>query len=218
MERNFETVMIEQCAPVLASLKPAGLFRYETRDCADLARRVKNWNEQLQPKGLRVRVLKGCARTHQYLVYVYRESMLRAVLTDETVQGFLRQEGYHLPAERADCTAWLTQLSRRLCCSAEFPHEIGVFLGYPLSDVVGFIENSGRNFTCCGCWKAYGDPQAAQRHFAQVYSRVSAIVPQRYPHSPPCCGGLTLTFSFQILSFYPGARRCPRTDGKKSSF
>ena len=57
MERNFETVMIEQCAPVLASLKPAGLFRYETRDCADLARRVKNWNEQLQPKGLRVRVL-----------------------------------------------------------------------------------------------------------------------------------------------------------------
>ena len=66
MERNFETVMIEQCAPVLASLKPAGLFRYETRDCADLARRVKNWNEQLQPKGLRVRVLKGYARTHQY--------------------------------------------------------------------------------------------------------------------------------------------------------
>ena len=168
MERNFETVMIEQCAPVLASLKPACLFRYETRDCADLARRVKNWNEQLQPKGLRVRVLKGCARTHQYLVYVYRESMLRAVLTDETVQGFLRQEGYHLPAERADCTAWLTQLSRRLCCSAEFPHEIGVFLGYSLSDVVGFIENSGRNFTCCGCWKAYGDPQAAQRHFAQL--------------------------------------------------
>lgn len=50
MERNFETVMIEQCAPVLASLKPAGLFRYETRDCADLARRVKNWNEQLQPR------------------------------------------------------------------------------------------------------------------------------------------------------------------------
>ena len=31
MERDFETVMIEQCAPVLAGLKPAGLFRYETR-------------------------------------------------------------------------------------------------------------------------------------------------------------------------------------------
>lgn len=63
MERNFETVMIEQCAPVLASLKPAGLFRYETSDCADLARRVRSWNEQLGEKGLCVRVLKGCVGT-----------------------------------------------------------------------------------------------------------------------------------------------------------
>ena len=77
MERNFETVMIEQCAPVLAGLKPAGLFRYETRDCADLARRVRSWNEQLGEKGLCVRVLKGCVQTHRYLVYVYRESKLR---------------------------------------------------------------------------------------------------------------------------------------------
>lgn len=59
MERNFETVMIEQCAPVLAGLKPAGLFRYETRDCADLAARVHRWNDQLGEKGLKVRVLKG---------------------------------------------------------------------------------------------------------------------------------------------------------------
>ena len=59
MERDFETVMIEQCAPVLAGLKPAGLFRYETRDRADLARRVAGWNAQLNPKGLQVRVLRG---------------------------------------------------------------------------------------------------------------------------------------------------------------
>ena len=97
MERNFETVMVEQCAPVLAGLKPAGLFRYETGDCADLARRMKNWNAQLNPKGLQVRILKGCVRTHRYLVYVYRESKLCAVLADEKVQSFLRQEGYRLP-------------------------------------------------------------------------------------------------------------------------
>ena len=68
----------------------------------------------------------------------------------------------------------LTQLSRRLCCSADFPHEIGVFLGYPLGDVVGFIENRGKNFTCCGCWKSYGDPDAAQKHFDQL-SKCTAV-------------------------------------------
>lgn len=62
----------------------------------------------------------------------------------------------------------------KLCCSAEFPHEIGVFLGYPLGDVVGFIENRGKNFTCCGCWKSYGDPDAAQKHFDQL-SKCTAV-------------------------------------------
>ncbi len=168
MERNFETVMIEQCAPVLAGLKPAGLFRYETRDCADLAARVRGWNETLNPKGLQVRVLKGCAYTHQYLVYVYRTSRLSRVLADEKVRAFLADEGYTLPEELGACEPLLRQLSRRLCCGAGFPHEIGIFLGYPLTDVVGFIENQGRNFTCCGCWKAYGDPDAAARRFAQL--------------------------------------------------
>ena len=160
MERNFETVMIEQCAPVLAGLKPAGLFRYETRDCADLARRVRSWNEQLASKGLSVRVLKGCVRTHQFLIYVYREARLRAIFADEAVRAFLAREGYQLPQEQEQTGIMLTQLSRRLCCSAEFPHEIGVFLGYPL--------------TCCGCWKAYGDPNAARRHFAQL-SKCTAV-------------------------------------------
>ena len=174
MERNFETVMIEQCAPVLAGLKPAGLFRYETRDCADLARRVRSWNEQLNGKGLRVRVMKGCARTHRFLIYVYREAQLSAVLADRAVQEFLRQEGYQLPAEQEQTGALLNQLSRRLCCQAEFPHEIGVFLGYPLPDVVGFIENRGQNFTCCGCWKSYGEPAAARRRFDQL-SKCTAV-------------------------------------------
>ncbi len=168
MERNFETVMIEQCAPVLAGLKPAGLFRYETRDCADLARRVQSGNRQLGGKGLSVRVLKGCARTHLYLVYVYRKNRLRALLAEPQVREFLYRDGYVLPQQPEDYQPLLNQLSRRLCCGADFPHEIGVFLGYPLPDVVGFIENEGRNFTCCGCWKAYGDPAAAQQHFAQL--------------------------------------------------
>ena len=174
MERNFETVMIEQCAPVLAGLKPAGLFRYETRDCPDLARRVRSWNEQLNSKGLSVRVMKGCVRTHRFLIYVYREAQLSAVLADKAVQEFLKQEGYQLPAEQEQTGTLLNQLSRRLCCQAEFPHEIGIFLGYPLPDVVGFIKYRGKNFTCCGCWKSYSEPVAAQRHFDQL-SKCTAV-------------------------------------------
>ena len=110
MERNFETVMIEQCSPVLAGLKAAGLFRYETSDCKDLAERVRGWNARLGEKGLRVRVLKGCVRSHRYLVYVYRESRLREVLADENVRAFLAQEGYTL-SEDGGCEPLLRQMA-----------------------------------------------------------------------------------------------------------
>lgn len=36
----------------------------------------------------------------------------------------------------------LEQLRSRLHGSEEFPHEIGVFLGYPLNDVLGFIKTT----------------------------------------------------------------------------
>lgn len=168
MEREFETVMLEQCSPVLAGLKPAGLFRYETSDRNDLVRRVSGWNAQLNPKGIKVRVLKGCTRTHRYLVYVYREERMRMVLAQPDVLDFLQMEGYRLTQKADSFELLLNQLARRLCCDADFPHEIGIFLGYPLQDVVGFIQNRGQNFTCCGCWKAYGDPELARRHFAQL--------------------------------------------------
>ena len=179
MERNFETVMIEQCAPVLASLKPAGLFRYETSDCADLARRVRSWNEQLGEKGLCVRVLKGCVRTHRYLVYVYRESKLRAVLAQPQVRDFLCREGYTLPEQSDDYAPLLQQLSRRLCCEADFPHEIGLFLSYPPEDVQGFIDHHATDQKFTGIWKVYGDEKLARARFA-AFARCTDLYCERW--------------------------------------
>ena len=171
MERNFETVMIEQCAPVLAGLKAAGLFRQESRDRAAFYAAVAGWDARLAPKGVRVTVLKECPHSPWYLVYLYRPARLGDALSRPAVAAFLQGGGYRLPSDPASpagCADLLRQLAGRLACGEGFPHEIGVFLGYPLGDVVGFIENGGRNFTCCGCWKSYGDPDAARRHFAQL--------------------------------------------------
>ena len=76
MERNFETVMIEQCAPVLAGLKAAGLFRQESRDRAAFYAAVAGWDARLAPKGVRVTVLKECPHSPWYLVYLYRPAGL----------------------------------------------------------------------------------------------------------------------------------------------
>ena len=47
-----------------------------------------------------------------------------------------------------------------------FPHEIGLFLGYPAVDVKGFMEH--RECKCTGLWKVFESDEAeAQRYFAR---------------------------------------------------
>ena len=90
MERPFEIVMIEQCAPVLAGLKPAGLFRVEARDRAALYAKAAGWDGALRPRGLRVCVLCEQAQNHADLIYVCREKQLRPVLAQPEVQAYLQ--------------------------------------------------------------------------------------------------------------------------------
>ena len=168
--RSFACDLATLCAPTLAGLKPASLFRYQPAPGQDAADMAAAWHAALAPRGVTVRVLKQCPRTGAVLVYVYRPARVARLLAAPRTLDFLAGEGY-TPGTADEL---LDQLAERLCCEGDFPHEIGVFLGYPLSDVVGFIENSGRNFTCCGCWKSYGDPDAAQKHFDQL-SKCTAV-------------------------------------------
>ena len=48
-----------------------------------------------------------------------------------------------------------------------FPHEIGAFLGYPIEDVRGFIENEGRKYLMIGYWKVYSDLAWARMTFKE---------------------------------------------------
>ena len=54
---------------------------------------------------------------------------------------------------------------RRMRTSRGFPHEVGLFLGYPPEDVLGFVRNRAKNYKTVGLWKVYGDTQMAQRQF-----------------------------------------------------
>ena len=75
----------------------------------------------------------------------------------------LKERGY--PVENAE--RCIRTLIARLHENADFPHEIGLFLGYPPEDVDGFIRNGARCAKCVGPWKVYGDEQAARCKFAQ---------------------------------------------------
>ena len=139
------------------------------------------WNRELEPSGLQVRALKECSRTGAFLILVYREEWLRFILGKISVQHFLKKSGYQM---QKTVDGFLKQLSNRLCLEHDFPHEIGIFLGYPLEDVVGFIENQGKNYTCSGYWKTYGDPQEAKRRF-DSYRECTEVCREKYRQGTP---------------------------------
>ena len=124
--------------------------------------KVRQWDKRLAPLGLAVQILLERPCSSWAIVYVYRRTHLERLLSGNACQRFLAKAGY----AGTDLDGLLDQLARRLQTQPEFPHEIGVFLGYPLRDVIGFIENRGRNFTCCGFWKSYGDPTEVEARFA----------------------------------------------------
>ena len=60
----------------------------------------------------------------------------------------------------------------------DFPHEIGAFLGYPVSDILGFIENNGKNYKYSGYWKVYGDAEEAKALF-EKYDRSRCMMMEK---------------------------------------
>ena len=87
------------------------------------------------------------------------------------VREFLRSCGY----ESFEVASVLVRLRRRYQLyagiSKEFPHELGVLLGYPVGDVQGFIDNRGENSLTSRYWKVYQNPKEAEKIF-DLYDRV----------------------------------------------
>lgn len=157
----FDGLLIEHCSPTLAGLKTANLFGLACPDGQDITAHVCQWDAQLRVRGVQCRQLYR--NSGRALVLVYRPNRMAADLQRPEVASFLSQLGYG----SNDLDEALLHLSRRIAQVGDFPHEIGLFLGYPLHDVTGFIENEGLNCLCCGCWKVYENEQEAQKLFNQ---------------------------------------------------
>lgn len=157
--RMSEELMVHYCAPTLAGLKTGSMFSCEVEDKAALTRGLVAYNRILVPRGLRAVPLRFSDR--RALIYVFRPDRLAHDLAGEAAKGILSERQYPVgQAER--CTA---ELARRVQSSADFPHEVGLFLGYPPEDVAGFIENGSHGAKCVGAWKVYGDEKQARKTF-----------------------------------------------------
>ena len=154
-----EELFVSQSAPTLAGIKTGNLFTAEFVNHEIAMDEIRQLNVSLTPKGVRVIPLRESK--NRMLIYVYRPNCLQVDFTNEDLLEMLRNLKY--PVSNPErCIVCLAQRLRE--CEV-FPHEIGLFLGYPPEDVKGFIENKAQNYKIVGTWKVYGDEREAEKRF-----------------------------------------------------
>ncbi len=158
---SFFQFFIRHCAPTMAGLKCANMMSCPNHK--SYKEDLSKIQEMILEKGIKIQIIHQSAS--RILILVYRPTLLAKRFQDEDVCQFLEDCGYcDFDVEKA-----ISRLQDRIAADPQgFPHEIGVFLGYPLADIKSFIENNGKNGLCCGEWKVYHEPEVAQKIFANL--------------------------------------------------
>lgn len=156
-----EELLVRHCSPTLAGLKTGNLFSYNVESIALLKNKIKYMNNMLNSKGVYVCLLKLFG--NRALIYVFRPSKLKMDLARDEARALLSKAGY----SGESLYEYIRHLAERINKGSEFPHEIGLFLGYPIEDIKGFIANKGKNCKCVGCWKVYYNECEAKKTFAK---------------------------------------------------
>ena len=152
--------LIRSCAPTMASLKTGNMFNCAFESREEMINELRRLNQSLGKKGLRILPLRW--REGKALLYLFRPKMLRRDLMNPLAGRILSECGYTC----TDTNVCLARLIARLRTEPDFPHEIGLFLGYPPADVDGFMHRK-EDFKLSGLWKVYDDVEGAIRQFAR---------------------------------------------------
>lgn len=159
---NIETMLAFHGAPTLEGIKPSSLISFNKQRIKNCRSMLRQYKTCMECKGINFFVLSET--DNWLLLLIYRKRPLMEILKNVRVQEFLDFYGYK---DFKRMNQYLNHLKIRMALQKGFPHEIGVFLGYPLDDVKGFIENSGRHFKLSGLWKVYSDTKRAEELFAK---------------------------------------------------
>lgn len=173
LNRRLQESAAQQCAPVIFGIKPSNLLIIE-RETAYVLKSL------IDATGLKIRCLSPYTRRQVW--FLFNEGALEAQLQDAESRAFIGSLGY---APELSLDEMLMQLCRRFqaykCGKIGFPHELGVFLGYPLCDVRGFIENQGKNYLYSGYWKVYDNEKETKmlfRRYENVRNYAVSLVRQ----------------------------------------
>ncbi len=104
------------------------------------------------------------------LILFFHAGNMQKTLTNPAKLAVLADCGYNITG---DYRCLLAKLQERFKQNP-LPHEVGVFIGYPAKDVVGFINNLPRTPVHKGLWAVFGDAKESV-HCMNTYRKAEQI-------------------------------------------
>ncbi|MBB5265008.1 hypothetical protein HNP82_002147 [Catenibacillus scindens] len=158
-----------QCSPVLAGLKVSNLLIVSSKD--------ENHIRRLFRKScIEARLI--CRTETKATFLLYRRDELEAYLRQSRVLALLLWLGYDKTCLEDVLDLFCRRYTDYCQQKKDFPHEMGLILGYPAADVYGFIINKGKNDLYTGYWKIYDNLSDTLKLFEQFNRAKESMIRQ----------------------------------------
>lgn len=164
---GVELQLALQCAPLITGLKISNLLNISREDFPQMQQIVKDSH-------ISCYILLENAR--KMTVLLYQRESLESYLEQPGVKKLLEEAGYISFSLREVLAEFCARYQSYRGNKTDFPHEMGLLLGYPVEDVEGFIKNKGNHSLCTGYWKVYENQDRKQKLFESFENAKESLI------------------------------------------
>lgn len=156
--------VIEVLGPVILGSKPCEILNISKNDCLkqNKINQINDFFESCTKVSYQIITLED----KSIRILFYNKNSLEEIFKNKRCVNFLKFLGY---PNYTNVCEYIEILVYKLY-SNEFPHEIGIFLGYPLKDVIGFMGYSNYEFIETKAWRIYGNPEDSYKTYDKFLS------------------------------------------------
>jgi hypothetical protein len=164
---RLEIQMAMQCAPLITGLKISNLLNIHREDFESMQEIVKHsrflWYLLFETE-------------EKIIVLLFHKGSLESYLGKRQVREMLKHAGYGNLSLGCVLKEFSIRYRGYMETKNDFPHEMGLLLGYPTEDVEGFITHQGDDCLCVGYWKVYANKERKLKLFERFEKAKESLI------------------------------------------
>ncbi|MGN0507366.1 MAG: DUF3793 family protein [Lachnospiraceae bacterium] len=170
LRSRLELKLLYLCSPLIKAAKPSCLITLSSKEASLLPEIFKHTG---------ISVLRLSDTHGRIAILLYRKSMIAKLLKKTRHISFLHRYGYRHFSVESVLSRFAGRYRRYTKGLLSFPHELGLLLGYPLFDILGYLKYHGKYSLMNGYWQVYHKPEVAGRMF-RYYDRLRYLAVTEY--------------------------------------